>query len=185
MIFRSWPCRYSRDNLITAVRDVVRFVIRKVSERTLSSEKPVAHANTGMVGEAGFDTDTADRKLHLLQLFDLKVCGQFAERNRKERVFHLAGKHGAQAMPRAFITENTQAVLRFVNRLKKRQALNVIPMRVRQQHRQVQWLFFEFLHQLFAQKAKTCAGVQNDQFTLRADFYTGGVAAVFDSSSAR
>ena len=87
--------------------------------------------------------------------------------------------------PRAFVAENAEAVLRFVNRAEKRQALNVVPMRVRQQHGEMQRLVFEFVHQLTAKQAEAGASVQNDEFAFGPDFHTGSIAAVFDGARSR
>ena len=84
-----------------------------------------------MIGEAGFHVNRADIKTHVLQFLDANVCRHFAQANGEERAFHLAGEHIVEPMAGAFVTENAQLILRFVNRKKKGKALNMVPMRVR------------------------------------------------------
>ena len=100
--------------------------------------------------------------------FNSSIC-RFAgdrEARRESAALHLALKHVAQAMPRAFEAEICNPILRLVHRPEKRQALDVVPMRVGPQHRHVQRLVLEPLHQLTAEQTQTSARIQNSRFSF-------------------
>ena len=144
------------------------FIVGEIRDRRFPREQPVADANAGMIRKTRLHPDAAHREFHFFQFLDLQVCREFLESDGKERVLHLAGKHAAEAAASALITENAHAVLRLIEGLEKRQALDMVPVRVRQKQRDVQRLLAELLRQLFAQETQACAGVQNDQLAFRA-----------------
>src|SRR5439155_3087943 len=93
-----------------------------------------------MIGKAGLDPHVPYGEAQPLELLDLEVRRELAQIDRENRAFHLAGQDILQPMPRAFITQDAQMVLRLIRWQEKRQALNVVPMGVRQQQRQVKRL---------------------------------------------
>ena len=85
-------------------------------------------------------------------------------------------------MPRALETKNAQVILRLIDGLKERQALDVVPMRMRQQQGQVQRLSLEFSDQVLPEQAHSRAGIEDDDLAIGADFDTGSIAAVLDGA---
>ena len=113
------------------------------------------------------------------------LAGHFAQANREERAFHLAGQHDFEAVARAFVPEDAQVVLRLIDGQKERQALDVVPVGVRQQQGQVERPGVEFGDQLAPQQPQPGAGVEDDDLAIGADLDTGSVAAVMDGGRAR
>jgi len=73
------------------------------------------------------------RELHLVQFVDVHFRGERAHGDRKERRFHRLGHDLAERRPGAIKTENANLVFRIVRWLKKREALDVVPVGVRNQ----------------------------------------------------
>ena len=89
----------------------------------------------------------------------------------------LAGEHADQAFARAFATQDTQSASGMINRPEERQALDVVPVRMGEQQRELERLIFEFRQQGLAERAQTRARVEDDDFAAASDFDTGSVAA--------
>ena len=97
----------------------------------------------------------------------------------KERALHLAGEHDFQAMPRAFVAEDVQLVLRLINGDEERQALDVVPMRVGQQQASASsgWLS-NSAASCWPKQAHAGAGIENDDLAVRAHLDAGRIAAI-------
>src|ERR1039457_3062288 len=134
-----------------------------------------------MIGEGGRHAHRTDVEVHFLEFLDTDVGRHFPQADREVRAFHLAGQNDFQPVARAFVAEDAQVVLRSIDRLEERQALDVVPMRVRQQQGQVERLRLEFGDQLAPEQAYARAGVQYDDPAIGPDFDTGSVAAVLYS----
>ena len=78
----------------------------------------------------------ADRELHLLQLFDRDVAREVLQTDGEKRCLHLPRQDRRQTNARTFITEDADLVLPVVGGEKKWQALDVIPVRVRDEERE-------------------------------------------------
>ena len=89
----------------------------------------------------------ADFEIEFFEFLNFDVAGQFVERHGEVGAFHLAGEHADQALARAFAAQNPQPAARMINRPEERQALNMVPMRVREEQGQVERLVFEFRQQ--------------------------------------
>ena len=83
-------------------------------------------------------------------------------------------------MTRAFVTEDAEMVLRLIDRQKKRQTLDVVPMRMCQQQGQIERLAVELGGQVLPEQAQASAGVQDHDLSGSPDFNTRGIAAVAD-----
>src|SRR6266849_2668506 len=127
-------------------------VIREESNRTGRSKDAIADTDAGVIGKPGANLKLTDGETEVLQLLDLDVGRHLAQADGKERTLHLAGQHVLQAVARSFVAENAEMVLRLIDRQKKRQALDVVPVRVRQQQRQVQRLVVELRGQLASEQ---------------------------------
>ena len=162
----------------------VRFVIRKERDGAAGSSEPITDADAGMIGHAGSDQDRADIKTGLLEFFDFDVGRDFFQANGKEGTLHLAGENICEAVARAFVTENAKMVLFLIDREKKWEALDMVPMCVREEQGDFQWGIVEFGEELAAERAQAGAAVENDDMVIGADFDAGGVAAVADGGRA-
>ena len=65
-----------------------------------------------------------------------------------------------------------------IQRRKKRDALDVVPVKVRKKNVRVDWVAVPFLGKLLAQVAESGAAIENINVPVDADFNTGGIAAV-------
>src|SRR2546425_301053 len=131
-----------------------------------------------MIGEKRLHAHLADAEVQLFELLNLQVGWHLSQANREERAFHLAAQYPLQPLARAFVAQNAKMVLRSVNRQEKRQPLDMVPMRVRQEQRQVQRPLVKLSNQRLPQRAQSRAGVQNDDLAISADLDTGSVAPV-------
>src|SRR5205814_9347217 len=114
-----------------------RLVVRQEGDRSLLCEKTVACANARMIQKSRAHTDFADLELHLFQLANFDCARKIFPAHRKEGQFHLGGKNRGETVTRALVTENVDCVLSLVGREEKRQALDVVPVRMGQEQRQV------------------------------------------------
>src|SRR2546428_471265 len=80
--------------------------------------------------------------------------------------------------------QNQQTAARMIDRLEKRQPLDVVPMRVREKQREIQRTIFKFLEKRATKRAQTGAGIQNDDLIATTNFHAGSIAAVTHGSSA-
>ena len=112
----------------------------------------------------------ADGEVEVLEFLDVNVARQLVERHGEIGAFHLAGERGDEALARAFAAENPQMAARIVDRSEERQALDVVPVCVGQEQREVQRLVFEFVEQRLSEPAQTGAGIQDDDLVAVAHF---------------
>src|SRR6266567_4578305 len=56
----------------------VRFIVRKVGDRSRACKKTVTRANARMICKLGTDLDVSDLKLHLFQFLNREVAREFA-----------------------------------------------------------------------------------------------------------
>src|SRR4051812_47442602 len=138
-----------------------------------------------MVQKPRVDANVADRKLHLLQLPDFDSPGEISPTHRKERQFHLGGENGGEPVARALIAEDLDRILGLVSREKKRQTLDVVPVRMGKEQMQINRRAPELLVQRKTEFADAGAGVENDDVAIRAHFDAGRIAAVTDGRRSR
>src|ERR1051326_661633 len=90
-----------------------------------------------MIYERGADFHFANGKLHLAQVVNVHPRGELTHRNRKEWRFHRLGEDFAERRTGAVKPENADFVVGIVRGLKEGQSLDVVPMRVSNQQRQL------------------------------------------------
>ena len=90
----------------------------------------------------------------------------------------MASERGDEAFARALAPEYAQPAAGFVDRRKERQALDVIPVSVREKQGKIERLTLELGKQRLAEFAQPGSGVQDDDFLPAADFHAGGVSAI-------
>ena len=172
-------------NHFKIVAALARFNIGEKDDDAIGRKQPVADGDAGMIGALGADEDIADGKVEIHQFFNLDVAGQLGERHGKIGAFHLAGERGDEAGARAFATENPQPAAGFVKGRKKRQALDVIPMRVRNKQGEIERPALEFIEERSAKLAQAGAGIKDDDVRAAANLDAGGVAAVTHGARSR
>jgi hypothetical protein len=155
-----------------------RFGVGKEGDDAIGRKEPVTDADAGVVGAVGAHENGTDGEVEVLEFFDVNVAGQFVEGDGKVGAFHLAGERGDEALAGAFAAENPQAAARIVDRPEERQALDVVPVRVGEEQREIERMTFEFLEQGLAQFSQAGAGIKDDEVVAVADFDAGGVAAI-------
>src|SRR5437762_6149785 len=109
---------------------VVRFIVRKVGDRSRACKQTITRANARMIREFGADFNVSDLKLHLLEFFNRQVARKFTQTHWKKRRLHLAGQDLCQTSASAFITQNADEIFLIVSGRKKRQSLNMVPVSV-------------------------------------------------------
>src|SRR5438132_6029423 len=108
-------------------------MIWKKSDRAFAREQAVTDANARMIHKFRTDAHVADLEVHRIEFFDFDFSRQIVKRDREKRRRHLAFKNLAHAEIGAVITKNPDIVLVVVGGHKEREALNVVPMNVRDQ----------------------------------------------------
>src|SRR6185437_3918348 len=139
-----------------------RFVVREKRDRTFLREKTVPGADAGMFQKPRAHPDVPDRKLHLFQLPHLDCARKIFPTDGKERQFHLGGENCGEAFARALIAQDLDRVFGLVSWKEKRQALDVVPVRVGEEQMQVDRGVAEFLVQRETELADAGAGIEND-----------------------
>jgi len=163
---------------IAVIAAPAHFRVREKNNDALRSKQPVTHRDAGMVGALGADEKAADGKIEIGQLLDVNVAGELRKRNRKISTFHLARERGDDAFSRALTTEDAQPATGFINRRKKWQPLNMIPVRVREQQGKIERAPFEFHKQRPTELAQSRAGIQDNNLAAATDFHASGVATI-------
>ena len=74
--------------------------------------------------------------------------------------------------------KDERALAVVIERLKEREALDVVPVKVRKKNVRVDWVAVPFLGKLLAQVAESGAAIENINVPVDADFNTGGIAPV-------
>src|SRR5205823_9205287 len=131
-----------------------------------------------MIGEMGAHLHFANAKLHFLKLFDRQMTWQFPQANGKKRRFHLPRKDCRQTGTSALITQHPDDIFFVVGRREKGQALDVVPVRVRNQKSQFDRLRCEFLLESEPECTNPGASIENNDLTVGPYFDTAGIASV-------
>jgi len=165
---------------VAVVAALARFGIWKKTDQAVGREQPVTNGHAGVIGAMRAHKDFADGKIEIAQFLDLDVAGQLGKGDGKVGAFHLAGERGDEAAARAFAAEHAEAAARIINGRKKWQALDVVPMRVRNKQGEIERFAFEFRCEGQAEFAQARAAIQDDDVIAVADFDASGVAAITD-----
>src|SRR6266480_7217393 len=105
---------------------------------------------------------------------------QLMQANWKKRCLHLAGQDRAQTSTGSFITQDSDQILAVVGRGKKRQTLNVIPVRVCNEKGQLDRSRSQLLFQRQPESTNPGARVEHDNFAVGPHFYATGITAIPD-----
>src|SRR5437763_905742 len=86
-------------------------------------------------------------ELHIVEFLKGEMRRHLVQPDGKERALHLLEKRAAQSVHCAFVTEDAHVDLRMISRDEKREALDVVPMRVRDEHVHVQSMLVDLSHE--------------------------------------
>jgi len=161
-----------------------RLRIRKKCDQAIGRKEAVSDAESRMVGAQRPDADGPDIEIKILNLLDLDIAGQIGKMDRKISAFHLTRQSADQTLAGAFTSQNFQATARIVNRPKKRQSLNMIPMGVGNEESEIKRLAFKLLQQGLTQQTEPGAGVENNDLITATDLNTGSISPVTDGARA-
>src|SRR5205085_9263018 len=100
-----------------------------------------------------------------------QIAGHLLQADREVRTLHLAGQRGFQPFARALESEDFYFVARIVGGHEKWKALDVIPMRVRNEQAEIDRLARKFAAQTRAERTNARTRVEHDQFAIRANFH--------------
>ena len=123
-------------------------------------------------------------KFEFFQLGHVNIAGHVPHADREIGALHLRGQSRIETFARPFVAQNAQLVLCTVSRDKKRETLDVVPVCVRDQQREIDPLVLEFLRQRQAKPANSAPRVEDDDFAIGADLHARRVASVFDRARA-
>jgi hypothetical protein len=161
-----------------------RLRVREKTDESVGRQETIAHAKTGMVGALGANENIADREIEFAQLFNLNITWQLGEGHGKIGAFHLAGERSHQAPARPGATENPQAAAGIIYGRKKWQALDMIPMRVRNEQGKVERFVLEFSEQRPPEQPQSGAGIENNDVVARPDLNAGGIPPIAQGAAA-
>jgi len=147
--------------------------------------KAVAECQRRVVQVVCSYSDVADREYALDQLMVANGCGELFQQDRKIGVLHLPGEGFTHRLGEAMGCIDVPLVAGHKQRGKKWPALDVVPVRMADQHMAAQRPHAAF-HQRFAQLVSTGSTVDDDEGTgCRPYLDAGCVAAVSDGARSR
>src|SRR5438045_2410677 len=156
----------------------VRFVIRQISDRAFAGQNAIAHANARMIHESSAHANAADFEIHRIELLNLDLSRQVVKLDREKRRGHLSFENFLKSAPAAVITENLNLILVVVSGHKKREALNVVPMNVRDQQSEMDRIGAKLIFQCETELANSRSRIEHDQLAISADLNAARVSTV-------
>src|SRR5581483_11515970 len=102
---------------------------------------------------------------------DVQVPGHLLHADGEVGALHLTGKSAAQALIGAFDAENCDLIFGIISRQKKREALDMIPVRVRNQYMNRHRLLAEFRVQCQTKPPNSSASIENNDFVTDSHLY--------------
>ena len=137
-----------------------------------------------MIYERRVNVQFAEGELHLVQFVDIHFRGELAHGDWKERRLHRLGHDLAECRPGTIKTENADFVFGIVRGLKERKALDVVPMGVGDQQRELNRSRLKFFVESDAERPDARARVEHDNLAVRSQFHACRIAAVTKSIAA-
>lgn len=125
-------------------------------------------------------TRTFNGEFHLVQLVDRDVARQIDHAEGEKWRLHLSRDDRCQPCTRAFVPEHANLVLALIRRLKKRETLDVVPMRVTDQQRESYWALAKLFREVHPQKSDPAASINHDDLAISAHFHAGRVSTIPD-----
>ena len=113
-----------------------------------------------------------------LQFVEGLMCLHFADVDGKIRRRHLLIHHPLQAAVLAGRVEHEPVCGVVIKRPKKWDALDVIPMEVRNKNVRSDGAIFEFAMQLLSQRAKTSTAIEDENAVPNSHFNAGSITAI-------
>src|SRR5947207_2153702 len=138
-----------------------------------------------MIYEPGAHLHLAHSEHHFGQLFNVDPSGKCAHRHREKWRFHRLSQNFTETSIDTVVTHYTDFIFLVICQGKEGQSLDVVPMSVRDQQRELDWLRAEFLFQSNAEGPDTGTGIKHDDLAVCADFYAGRVATIPQCSRTR
>ena len=162
---------------------IARLVVRGVNNDLAFSFHAEAQAALRMVEPHGLDGTAFKLGAAFVDSTELAMRGHITHVDREIWVGHLLFKSLLQATGAAGRVKNERALAIVIQRREKRDALDVVPVKVREKNVRVDGMAVlsissVLLGKLFAQVAESSAAIKNVDVPIYADFNTGGIAAV-------
>ncbi len=111
-------------------------------------------------------------------VIEIAMRRHLIESHGKVRRGHLIGQHLLEmARSRGALKEKTILRVR-IQRAEERHALNVIPMKVRNENVGGKWLLAEFALQLLSEHAESGTAIENINAVAEAHFDAGGISSI-------
>jgi hypothetical protein len=156
------------DVLVRSERRVgrVELIVGDIAEPAPRVLEPVAETVAGMAQQHRVHPDAADLVLALDEIAVLHVGGELARGDRKEHAVHLGRDEAAHVDVAMRGPADLEGVALHVERTEERQRVDVVPVRMRDQHARVQPRA-PTGHERIRQRADARAGVEHEQSPVR------------------
>src|SRR4051794_33638529 len=128
-------------------------MVRHVNDIAARSREAVAETDAWMIGKHRPHFDHAEIELHVAQLLEREVRRHLVETYREEGGLHLFKERAAQSVDRAFVTEHANVYLRMIRRDEERKSLDVIPVSVGNENKDVKSRRGHLLHERLTEPA--------------------------------
>ena len=157
---------------------ISRFVIRGVNNGLAFGFHAEAQAALRMVEPHGLHGAAFQRGAAFVDITELAVRGHVTHVYGEIWVGHLLFQRLLQTARAAGRVKDERALAVVIQRRKKRDALDVVPVKVRKKNVRVDGVAIPFLGEMLAQVAESGAAIKNVDVPIYADFNTGGISAV-------
>jgi len=114
-----------------------QLVVGEVAHAASAGDQSETNAVTWMVDPDGVNPQLTHASSVVTQILDDDRAGQIAKADGKERAFHLAGEQLGQAVPGALRAIDLDPIVGLVGRLEEGESLNVIPVGVGEEQREL------------------------------------------------
>lgn len=162
-------------------RETIRFVIGQIRDRAPGCFNPETGAAARMIQADRAHVERTERRCAAREFIDRGDAGEEMQRHRKLDRVHLRAQRGLDFRARARPAEDVQSIRATVGRAEKREALDVIPMGVREEQIRGQRLARE----LESEPAQAAPGIEDEPFRAAAQLDAGSVTAVFHGLRSR
>ncbi len=158
---------------------VAGLVVGSVDQDSIFGFEAETHASLGMVEPSGLQLDAVfKRDASALDIVKIAPRFHLADIHREVRRGHLIGEHLFEAAHPAGALEEEAALRIHIQRAEEGHALNMVPMKVRDEDVGGKGAVAEFALQLLSEDAESGAAVKDVDAVTESHFNAGGVAPI-------
>src|SRR5262249_25901126 len=157
---------------------MARLVVSGIDHHTVLGFDTETEAALRMIEPLGVDHAIVESQAAFLDVAKLAACRHLIHVHRKIWIRHLFFERALEPARPAGGMKDERTALALIQRREEGNALNVVPMKVREENVRVERLAVGFLLQLLAQIAKPGATVKDVDVPIDAHFHAGSIAAI-------